>query len=69
MKELKRYQCEHCGTVYSDKATAKKCESTHKVKGKISKLVHRPVRDDATGYPLYVEVMFEDGKVIKYKKC
>ena len=69
MKELKQYQCEHCKTVYSEKRKAEQCEKNHKVKVKVVKMVHRPVSDDASGYPLYVMVKFDDGQVVKYKKC
>ena len=30
---------------------------------------YRSVYEDESGYPMYIEVKFEDGKVVKYKKC
>ena len=29
MKEISKYQCEHCNTVYDDEMIAMRCEQTH----------------------------------------
>ena len=69
VKELKQYQCEHCGAIYNNKDKAKKCEKSHKVNAEFHKMSYRSVYEDESGYPMYIEVKFEDGKVVKYKKC
>lgn len=51
MKEIKRYVCEYCGTEYSNKDNAKKCEANHASKAKVVKEFFQPLSVDRTGVP------------------
>lgn len=68
MKEVIHFICEICGTEYSDKARAKRCEMSHRHPAGINTSEWRSIADDATGYPQYVTVSFDNGKIVKYKK-
>ena len=68
MKELSRYMCEFCNTEYVDKSTAEKCEANHKHKGRIAKMRHLPLKNNMSGYPMAIDIAFEDGEIITYKR-
>ena len=68
MKELSKYQCEYCHTEYREKSACEQCEKNHKVKPKIEKTVYQPHEMDRSGYPMRINIKFEDGKVITYKR-
>lgn len=68
MKELLKYQCEHCHTDYSEKTNCERCEKNHKVKLNIKKTVYLPYGMDGSGYPMQINVEFENGEVITYKR-
>lgn len=68
MKELSKYQCEYCNTEYNDKSKAEQCENNHKVKTRLKDKRYLPYSQDKSGYPLVLNVEFEDGKVITYKR-
>ena len=68
MKELSKYQCEYCNTEYKDKSQAEKCENNHKIKPKLKDKRYSPYNQDHSGYPMTLNVEFEDGKTITYKR-
>ena len=68
MKELSKYQCEYCKTEYTDKNACAECEANHKTAAKITAKVYSPYRSDKSGYPNSINIEFEDGRVIKYKR-
>lgn len=68
MKEVNKYICEVCNTEYKNKSDAADCEKNHKIKLKIKDKKYLPLNMDNSGYPLNINVEFEDGKVIKYKR-
>lgn len=68
MKELSKYQCEICKTEYAHKCDCTECEANHKTRAKIKEKRYLPYHKDTCGYPIDLNVEFEDGKVIKYKR-
>ena len=68
MKEIKRYVCEYCGTEYSNKDNAKKCEANHASKAKIVKEFFQPLSVDRTGVPVKLSVKFSNGKTYLFKR-
>lgn len=68
MKELSKYQCEYCNTEYKDKSVAEECESNHKIKLKVKNKKYLPLNLDNSGYPWKLDIEFDDGKIITYKR-
>lgn len=68
MKELKLYVCEVCGTQYADRANAKVCEKSHKVPQRISGCKYLSRKQDQSGYPQKISVIFDDGKSVDYRR-
>lgn len=64
MKELNLFVCEYCNTQYKDKQNAAECENKHKHAKKIKNEKHHANGD----YPDKVEVVFDDGTSIWYKR-
>jgi len=69
MKELNRYMCEYCNTEYKEKDVAEKCEANHKHNAKIVKMRYLPLKNNKSGYPVSIDVTFEDGMTVMYKRC
>lgn len=67
MKTINQYQCECCGTLYQDASTCKACEKQHRTPVKILKAGHRAMGVCA-GYPVHVQIEFDDGKVVTYER-
>ena len=68
MKELSKYQCDYCHTEYNNKHDCKECEANHKTTARIKEKRYLPYKNDKCGYPIDINIEFEDGKVIKYKR-
>ena len=68
MKEVAKYQCEYCHTEYREKNKCVECEKNHKIKPKIKKSVFQPYEQDRSGYPMRINIEFENGEVITYKR-
>lgn len=68
MKTLSKYQCEYCHTEYREKSACEQCEKNHRKKPKIKKSVYLPYGMDGTGYPMRINIEFENGKIIAYKR-
>lgn len=60
--------CEHCGTQYSDKAEAQRCEKNHKKPKEIRKCRYPAIGNDASGYPSTIIVTFEDGSECQFRR-
>lgn len=68
MKEVRHYICDICHTEYNDKLSCQNCEKSHKKTGKIVREHYISFTQNKTGYPYKIEVEFEDGAVITYKR-
>lgn len=69
MREKKLYVCEVCKTEYENKLACQKCEKNHKYGEKIVWGRHLSIGQDATGYPVTIDVVMSDGKTVRYKKA
>lgn len=67
MKEIKRYQCEFCGTEYADKEKAGRCEKNHKAIA-IKHIFYQPIEMNKSGIPYKIEVADKDGKTYIFKR-
>ena len=68
MKESTKYQCEYCNTEYKDKNKCTECENNHKTRPEIESMRYASYKSDNSGYPIYLNVEFEDGEVITYRR-
>lgn len=68
MKEVAKYQCEYCHTEYREKNKCEECENNHKIKPKIDKKIYRAYNSEHSGYPYQINIKFENGEVIAYKR-
>lgn len=68
MDILTRYQCQHCKTQYADRDTALKCELGHKQPVGIKAAHYHSFNNDATGYPITVDVKMKDGSTVRYQR-
>lgn len=68
MKEVTRYICEICNTEYNNRFQCDDCEKSHKITAKIKKAHYISIDKDYKGYPQKIDVEFEDGKILKYKR-
>ena len=68
MKTLEKYQCEYCHTEYHEKSACERCEKNHKVKPKIKKTIYQSYEMDRSGYPMRINIEFENGETITYKR-
>ena len=77
MKARTMYTCEICHTDYADKENAQKCEKSHVKPMSIWKNIkyhsiyngRDPIfRCSDTNYPDWIDVQFENGKTVRYKK-
>lgn len=66
MKRLQQYQCECCGTVYSDKTMAMKCEAFHKMATNVSGQKHYSM-GMGNPYPQKLLISFRDGSACRYE--
>lgn len=64
MRKQELWVCEFCGTQYKDKEKAGACEKNHRVAMKIKNESHHAGGD----YPDRVEVVFDNGKSVWYKR-
>lgn len=63
MKEVKRYQCEHCGRLYANKSECEVCEGQHAIPRKIVEVLHIA----KCVYPTRIDVEFDNGEVRSYE--
>lgn len=68
MKEQKLYVCEYCHTQYKDKNKAIQCEKNHHFPMSFKDYKYHAAKDSQSGYPDWVEIIFEDGKCLRYHR-
>lgn len=68
MKEQKLYVCEFCNTQYKDKQSALNCEKNHHTPKTIRQSQYHAVKCSQDGYPDRIEIVFDDGKALWYKR-
>lgn len=68
MKELKRYMCEYCETVYKDKNEAEKCEHSHMKPERIVYADYLKNGKFSDNYPLYINIKMSDGAILAYTR-
>lgn len=68
MKTKILYTCETCHTDYANQKDAARCEASHSKKLKIVNQRSLPYSQDASGFPISIEVEDEAGKRVTYKK-
>lgn len=68
MKEVKHYICDICNTEYNNKCQCEQCEKSHKKTAKIKAAHYISVTQNKKGYPQKIDVEFEDGEILTYKR-
>lgn len=68
MKKVEHYVCEICGTEYAEKNKCENCEINHKKPFHIERSEYRSITQDASGYPQFIDVRMDGGKLIRYKR-
>ena len=68
MRKETRYVCEVCGTEYSDRTEAERCEAGHHEIDGITELHYQPITAEPTGYPETIEALMTDGKIAVYQR-
>lgn len=68
MKEIKYYECEYCHTQYKLKESALACEQNHHKPVIFEECKYHAAKNSDDGYPYSINVTFEDGRVIRYKR-
>lgn len=64
MKELKLYQCEICGTKYTNKEEAQECEQGHKKNLRITTREYS--ENDEYGFPEFIVVACEEPSLLAW---
>ena len=68
-RPIPRYMCEKCGTYYTLAEDALRCEEGHVPAKRVRDQKYVAIANDRTGYPTYVSLVMEDGKIIRYRRC
>lgn len=68
VKEIKHYICDICHTEYNSKAQCLECEKSHKTPIKIMREHYISIGQNKAGYPSKIDVEFEDGTILTYKR-
>ncbi len=68
MKTLHKFQCEVCHTEYAKKEDCQKCEKGHKKAGGIYGTRYVSIGQSGSGYPISVDIRFDNGEIITYKR-
>ena len=68
MKRIELYVCEVCSTQYKSKDEADRCEKSHYTPQKIIHCRYLPFNEVEKGYPVRIDVQFEDGAVLRYRR-
>ena len=68
MKEVIFYECELCHTQYKDKEKALRCEQNHHKPVRFEYCRYHATKCSDDGYPDYIEIVFEDGKCLRYHR-
>ncbi len=68
MKEIRLYQCAHCGTQYSEKEHCIECEDFHNTKLKITNKKYVSYKKCSDRFPVEITVEDSSGMVAKYRR-
>lgn len=68
MRKIESYICEVCGSEYSEKNKAIKCETNHNPPIKIVGMRYIGFGNDNKGYPIVIKVKMKDGEIVTYKR-
>jgi hypothetical protein len=68
MKEQTLYICEFCNTQYKSKQAALDCEKYHHTAKTMRQPQYHAAKCSQDGYPDRIEIVFDDGKTIWYKR-
>ena len=68
MKKIDLYQCEICGTQFSDKKLCEKCERGHVIDILIRKSRYLPITQDESGMPTTITLTGPNGRCYTYKR-
>lgn len=68
MKKVEHYICDVCHTEYNSKCQCQQCEKSHKKTVKVVAAHYISVTQNAKGFPQKIEVEFEGGEVLTYKR-
>lgn len=68
MKEIKLYQCEICGTKYTEKLKARECEKYHAKDLEITNRDYRGMNESAGKFPVKIWVRSKDGVEVMYRR-
>lgn len=68
MKKIDLYQCDICGTQFSEKELCEKCERGHVKDIQIVKSRYIPITQDKSGMPTTITLMGPDGRHYTYKR-
>lgn len=66
MKELHYYECEKCGTRFTNKDSAETCEQSHIAPRQIEYVQYERGVELSTNYPTRIMVEMTDGSIVSY---
>lgn len=66
MVTVQKYRCEFCNTEYKSLISAEECEANHISPVKIKKSEYNSYNSDKCGFPKTINVLMDNGSVIKY---
>ena len=69
MIEKKLYICDKCKTAYTSEEECKECEEGHVPAKRVRDQKYVSIANDKTGYPTYVSLVMEDGRIIRFRRC
>lgn len=69
MIEKKLYICDKCGTSYATPEACETCENGHVPAIRIRSQKYVAMNADKTGYPTYVSLVMEDGRIVRFRRC
>ena len=68
MTEIKLYQCDICGTRYTNEEITKECENNHVTKLEIVDCIHWKKASCEDGFPAENTVASDDGRERTYRR-
>ena len=69
MTEKHLYVCDKCGTSYATPEACEACENGHLPAIRIRSQKYVSIANDKTGYPTYVSLLMNDGKIVRFRRC
>lgn len=68
-KQVPRFMCDKCGTCYAFAEDALRCEEGHVPAKRVRDQKYVSIASDKTGYPTYVSLVMEDGRIVRFRRC